>query len=158
MLTSKSTVSTGSLEKRNHRCRTAVRKTKRLRSSEVYNRTRLLAVSLIPCSRIYANGNHRIGNEAGNHDGLARFEFCLSTVRQRPHRTRACHGLLAWRRFRQERCVEWCTAPRGPLCSRSKEDSLRQQGDFCSWRVHGCRHRSRCGQAQGRTVMWPNCS
>jgi 3D (Asp-Asp-Asp) domain-containing protein len=37
--------------------------------------------------------DHRITNEAVNHDSWARFEFCLSAVRQRACGARACHGL-----------------------------------------------------------------
>src|SRR4029453_6282709 len=88
---------------------------------------RSFADPLLPDSR---SGKKSQNHEAVNHDSLARVEFCLSAVRQRSHGTRARHSLLARRRFREERCLEWCTATRGPLRCRSKEDSLRRQGDL----------------------------
>src|SRR6476620_4210907 len=57
------------------------------------------------------------GNETVTDNSRAPFEFYLLSVRHRPHGTGARHGLLAWRRFRQKRGLEWCTATRGSLCS-----------------------------------------
>src|SRR6266576_319340 len=83
------------------------------------------AYPLLPDSR---SGKKSEKHEAVNHDSWTRFEFGLSTVRQRPHDTRPRDGLLAWRKFRQVRSLERRTATRRQLCCRSKEDSLRQQG------------------------------
>src|SRR5258708_206336 len=88
-----------------------------------------LADPLLPDSR---SGKKSEKHEAVNHDSWTRFEFRLSTVRQRPHDTRPRDGLLAWRKFRQVRGLDRCPATRRQLCCRSKEDSLRQQGHL--WR------------------------
>src|SRR5882757_6767394 len=64
---------------------------------------------LLPDSR---SGKKSEKHEAVNHDSWTRFEFGLSTVRQRPHDTRPRDGLLAWRKFRQVRSLERRTATR----------------------------------------------
>ena len=93
-----------------------VQRTKRRRSFEVYYRSDCsqFADPLLPDSR---SGKKSQKHEAVNHDSLARIEFCLSAVRQRPHNTRPrvtvyWHGegsgrSAAWNgaRLREDNCA-----------------------------------------------------